>query len=119
MAEKARRGGGSAMFCPCGEETESSVCKTSGGSMNCAASDGGTMAERLGFRKRLAGLSEGTPRPFSVGFLAQLARRSNLSALGDESATGDEPSKILIVQPGGGQVLLLGQPQGKLIASSW
>jgi hypothetical protein len=62
-----------------------------------AASDGGTMVERFGLRRRLQGLSEGTPRPFSVGFLAQLARRSSLSALGEESAIGDEPSKILIV----------------------
>ena len=65
--------------------------------MNWAASDGGTMAERFGLLRRLQELSEGAPRPFNVGFLAQLARRSNLSALGEESATGDEPSKMLIV----------------------
>jgi hypothetical protein len=65
--------------------------------MNCAASDGGTMAERLGLRKRFVGLSEGTPRPLSIGFFVQLDMRSNLSALGEEFATGDEPSKTLIV----------------------
>ena len=65
--------------------------------MSCTASDGSTMADRFGFRKRLAGLSEGAPRPLGIGFLAQLARRSNLSVLGEESATGDEPSKMPVL----------------------
>lgn len=65
--------------------------------MNWAASDGGTMAERFGLRRRFEGFSEGSPRPLSMGFLERLVRRSNLSTLGEESATGDEPSKTLIV----------------------
>jgi hypothetical protein len=33
----------------------------------------------------------------ALDFLAQLVRHSNLSALGEQPATGDEPSKILII----------------------
>jgi hypothetical protein len=92
--------------------------------MSCAAFDGGTMAERVSvvsFRERLAGLSEGTPRRLSIVFLVQLARHSEsiLSVLGEESATGDEPSKMPIVPAWRGQVQLLGLPQGKLTALSW
>jgi hypothetical protein len=65
--------------------------------MNCTASDGGTMEERFGLRKRMLALSEGTPRPLSIGFFAQFVMRSNLSTLGEESVTGEELLKTLIV----------------------
>jgi hypothetical protein len=49
VAEKARLGcrRASPMFYPCMVKIGPSFCKMSSGCMSCAASDGGTMAERV------------------------------------------------------------------------
>jgi hypothetical protein len=44
----------------------------------------------------------------ALGFLAQLVRHSNLSVLGEQPATGDKPSKILIVPARGRPCIVSG-----------
>src|SRR6266702_4521918 len=92
-----------------------------GGGASCAASDGGTNADMIGFLGFLALSGDGIPRPLSMGFFERFAIRSNLRTLGEESTAGDELPKTLTVparrRPCAGSGVLSGEADRRFLDS--
>lgn len=98
-----------------------SSSRDGGGRPNCAASDGGTRADRIGFLGYFVLSCDGIPRPLSMGFFERFAMRSNLRTLGEESTAGEELSKTLIVparrRPCAGSGVLSGEADRRFLDS--